>query len=406
MTILVLNAGSSSLKYQLFAFKADGTHEVLSKGGVERIGLAGSFVAHKGRGGAEIRIDGDIAGHTDALKKVFAALCDKDCGVISGVGDISAFGHRILHGGEDFSSSVILTEENLEKCAKNIDLGPLHMPANLACVEACKKLKSDIPNVGVFDTAFHSTMSKTAYMYAVPYSYYTDYKIRRYGFHGTSHRYVSGQAADYLKKAGCKTSRIVTCHLGNGSSVAAVKDGKAADTSMGLTPLEGLVMGTRSGDIDPAVIEFISRKTGESISEILTVLNKKSGVLGISGVSSDFRDISAAAAAGNERAELALSVFAYHVKKYIGSYAAVLNGLDAVVFTGGVGENSADMRARITKDLDGIGIRLDEAANKSIARGVLSEISKAGEAVRILVIPTDEELVIAKETYELVGGCA
>ncbi|MDR2091412.1 MAG: acetate kinase [Clostridiales bacterium] len=403
MTILVLNAGSSSLKYQLFRFE-NGAHAVLAKGVVERIGLNGSFVGHKGKDGAEVRIDGAIANHTDALKKVFAALTDKDYGVISGVSDISAFGHRILHGAEDFNASVLMTEENLQKCRKNIDLGPLHMPPNLACVDACRELARDTPNAAVFDTAFHSTMDKTAFMYAIPYEYYTDYKIRKYGFHGTSHRYVSGEAIKYMEKIGKNPSRIITCHLGNGSSIAAVKDGKVIDTSMGLTPLEGLMMGTRSGDLDPAVIEFIAVKTGKNLAETINILNKKSGVLGVSGVSSDFRDLSAAAEEGNERAELALGMFAYRVKKYIGSYFAALNGADAIVFTGGIGENSVKMRERILKGLCGLGVKFCAERNLSAKRGEISEINAADSEIKILVIPTDEELVIARETFELTAG--
>jgi acetate kinase len=401
MTVLVLNAGSSSLKYQLFSFK-NGAHDVLARGVVERIGLKGSFVAHKGRGGAEVRLEGDVANHVDALKKVFAALTDKNYGVISNVSDISAFGHRVLHGAEDFSASVLMTEENIAKCRKNIDLGPLHMPPNLACVDACRELAKGTPNVAVFDTAFHSTMEKCAFMYAIPYEYYTDYKIRKYGFHGTSHRYVSTEAAKYMEKIGKSPSKIITCHLGNGSSIAAVKDGRVIDTSMGLTPLEGLMMGTRSGDIDPAVIEFIADKTGKNLAEIINILNKKSGVFGVSGVSSDFRDLAAAAEEGNERAELALEMFAYRVKKYIGSYLAALNGADAVVFTGGIGENSFKMRERILSGLCGLGIKFCSERNLSAKRGEISEINTDCSETKILVIPTDEELVIARETFELI----
>jgi acetate kinase len=276
------------------------------------------------------------------------------------------------------------------------------MPPNLACVDACRELAKNTPNVAVFDTAFHSTMDKTAFMYAIPYEYYTDYKIRKYGFHGTSHRYVSMEAIKYMEKIGKSPSRIITCHLGNGSSIAAVKDGKVIDTSMGLTPLEGLMMGTRSGDIDPAVVEFIAGKTGKSLTETIGVLNKKSGVLGVSGVSSDFRDLAAAAEEGNERAELALGMFAYRVKKYIGSYLAALNGADAVVFTGGIGENSAKMRERILSGLCGLGVRLCTERNFSAKRGVVSEINADSSQTKILVIPTDEELVIARETFDLV----
>ncbi|MDR2046291.1 MAG: acetate kinase [Clostridiales bacterium] len=401
MTILVLNAGSSSLKYQLFKFE-NGSHSVLAKGTVERIGIKNSLVTHEVTGGARLEISGDVAGHNDALKKVFGALTDKEYGVISKISDISAFGHRILHGAEDFDASVILTGENIEKCKKNTELGPLHMPANLACVNACRELCKDTPNAGVFDTAFHSTMGKTAYMYALPYEYYADYKIRKYGFHGTSHRYVSAEAIKYLDGAGARSSRLITCHLGNGSSLAAVKDGKVIDTSMGFTPLEGLAMGTRSGDIDPAVIEFIIRKTGKNISEILEILNKKSGVLGISGVSSDFRDISDAAGGGNERAELALAMFAYRVKKYIGAYTAALNGADGIVLTGGIGENSVKMRTRILTGLDGLGIIFDEEKNRTAKRGTVFEINADASRTKILVIPTNEELVIARETFELV----
>ncbi|MDR1905637.1 MAG: acetate kinase [Clostridiales bacterium] len=402
MIILVLNAGSSSLKYQLFDFD-EHKRDVLSKGTVERIGIPKSLITHKGKDGAEIKIEGDISGHTEALQKVFDALCDKDYGVLVSISDISAFGHRVLHGAEDFNASVVMTDKNINICKGNIELGPLHMPANIACIEACKNLMRDTPNVGVFDTAFHSSMGKTAYMYAIPYEYYEKYKVRKYGFHGTSHRYVSGEAVKYLKSKGEKYSRIITCHLGNGSSIAAVKDGKVEDTSMGLTPLEGVSMGTRSGDLDPAVIEFIMQKTGQSISEMLNVLNKKSGVLGISGVSSDFRDISTAAANGNERAELALGMFAYRVKKYIGSYIAALNGVDAIVLTGGIGENSTDMRARILGGMDGLGVEFDEKKNRECKRGAISEINGNLSKVKLLVIPTDEELVIARETYELLS---
>ena len=401
MLILVLNAGSSSLKYQLFDFSG-GARGVLSKGTVERIGIKDSLITHKGKGGVERKLSGDIESHTEALKMVFKALCDPEYGVIKSADDLSAFGHRVLHGAEDFNSSVILTRENLEKCERNIELGPLHMPANLSCVYACMALKKDIPNVAVFDTAFHSTMDRAAYMYALPYEYYTDYKIRKYGFHGTSHRYVSQAAADFLRLKKKKYSKIITCHLGNGSSIAAVKDGSVADTSMGLTPLEGLPMGTRSGDIDPAVIEFIMRKTGMGISDTLSVLNKKSGVLGVSGISSDFRDVSEAARSGNQRAELALSMFAYRVKKYVGSYMAALDGVDSIVFTGGIGENSHDMRRRILSGLEGLGIELDQDKNTSVKRGEIAEINRAGAKVSILIVPTDEELVIARETYDLV----
>ncbi len=392
MNILVINAGSSSLKYQLVDMD---TEAVLAKGLVERIGIPNSVLKH--RGSKEITMEKDIIrDHNEAIALVIAALTDSGYGVVKSLKEINAVGHRVVHGGESFSASQLITQDVLQAIEDYVDLAPLHNPANIMGIKACMAAMPGVAQVAVFDTAFHQTMPSKAYIYGLPYEAYQNNKVRRYGFHGTSHRYVSEKAAEIL--GGAEGTRIVTCHLGNGSSIAAIKDGKCVDTSMGLTPLEGLVMGTRCGDMDPAIIKFLMGKTGMTIDEIDDYLNKKSGVLGISGVSSDFRDLTAAADEGNVRAELALEVFGYRIQKYIGSYAAAMGGLDCVVFTAGIGENDISMRARILKDLAFMGIDFDEEANNG--RGY-REITKSESKVRVFVIPTDEEMMIAKDTKTL-----
>jgi len=400
MNILVINAGSSSLKYQLIDMKTEG---VIAKGICERIGTAGSKLAHKGAGGAEVEINVPMPDHNAAIQLVLDALTDKAHGVIKSMNDIDAVGHRVVHSAEDFDRSVLIDDTVLAVCEKNADLAPLHVPANIMGIRACKKVMTKTPMAAVFDTAFHSTMPPRAFMYAIPYEAYADLKVRRYGFHGTSHMFVAQGAAAYLKKP-IEKLKIVTCHLGNGSSITAVDGGKSVDTSMGFTPLEGVPMGTRSGDIDPAAVEFLAAKTGMSLSETINYLNKKSGVLGVSGVSSDFRDLTQAEKAGNKRANLALDLFAYRVKKCIGAYAAAMNGLDCVVFTAGVGENAWDVRARILSDMGFLGIDFDPDANKNFARGVVFELTKKSSRVKALIVPTNEELVIARETAKLVKG--
>ena len=393
MKILVINAGSSSLKYQLIDMENE---SVVAKGACERIAIEGSKLEHK-VGDKCVVVEQYMPDHTAALQLVLNALTDKEHGAVKSVDEIGAVGHRILHSAEDFKGTVLVTDETIAICEKNTPLGPLHMPANIACVKACREILKGKPMGMVFDTAFHSTMPKKAYMYGVPYDAYTNWQVRKYGFHGTSHKYVSGEARKYLGRDDVK---IVTCHLGNGSSLAAVKDGLCVDTSMGFTPLEGLVMGTRSGDIDPAVIEYIMDKSGMDIHQTLNYLNKKSGVLGISGVSSDFRDLAKAAGEGNERAALALDMFAYRVQKYIGAFAAAMGGLDCIVFTGGIGENDKKMRERIMNGLDFLGANFDKEKNENAPRGTIAELNDGGK-VKILVIPTNEELVIARETLAL-----
>ncbi|HCP14326.1 MAG TPA: acetate kinase [Peptococcaceae bacterium] len=396
MKALVINCGSSSLKYQLF----DMTDEsVLAKGLVERIGLPGSILIHR-PGEAKVEIKDEIEDHAKAISLVLKALTDKEHGVVKSLDEISCIGHRVVHGGESFSGSVAITPAVLQALEANIELAPLHNPPNIMGINACTELMPNTPQVGVFDTAFHQTMPAEAYIYALPYEYYEKYKVRRYGFHGTSHRFVTERAVEMLGKP-IKESKIVTCHLGNGASITAVKGGKSIDTSMGLTPLEGLVMGTRCGDIDPAIIEFIMNKDKISIAQMSNILNKKSGVLGISGVSSDFRDIEGAAEKGNKRAQLALDRFAYVVKKYIGSYIAAMDGVDAIVFTAGLGENSATMRTKVCSGLSFLGIEIDEAKNK--IRGEEMEITTADSKTKVFVIPTNEELMIARDTVEITG---
>ena len=392
MKILVVNAGSSSLKYQLFDMD---TESVIVKGGAERIGIPGSVLTQKANG-KETVIEKDMPNHKVAMQLVLDALVHPEYGVIRSMSEIDAVGHRVLHSGGDFDRSVLLNDEVLKICKKNAELGPLHMPANILGMEACREVMPDTPMALVFDTAFHATMPPHAYLYAIDYDDYKKYKIRRYGFHGTSHKYVSQEAIRYLGVPAEQT-KIVTCHLGGGSSISAVLGGKCADTSMGFTPLAGVPMGTRSGDIDPAVLEYLAEKKGYSVADCVTYLNKKSGVAGISGVSSDFRDLTKAAAEGNERAALALDVFAYGVKKYIG-------GLDCLVFTAGIGENTWQVRKMICDGMDYLGIRIDEARNEQKNDGSIHDITADGSRVKVLVIPTNEELVIARETKELVEG--
>ena len=397
MKILVVNAGSSSLKYQLIDMD---TEVAIAKGGCERIGIKGSNLKHKSLKGETI-IEKDMPNHKVAVQIVLKALVDPDIGVISSMDEIGAVGHRVVHSGEDFNKSVILTEEVMKVCEKNAELAPLHMPANITGINACKEVMPNTPMVGVFDTAFHSTMPDYAYMYAIPYEDYQKYKIRRYGFHGVSHKYVANEAANYLN-TDIKKMKIITCHLGNGSSITAVDGGNSIDTSMGFTPLEGLPMGTRCGNIDPEVIRFISQKKGLSLIEVLDYLNKKSGVAGISGVSSDFRDLEKASLEGNYRAQLALEVFTYQCKKYIGSYAAAMGGLDCLVFTAGIGENTISVRSDIVKGLEFLGINIDSAKNNTKNNGAIRDITAKGSKVKVLIVPTNEELVIARETKELV----
>lgn len=398
MNILVINAGSSSLKYQLINMTDE---SVMAKGNCERIGIDGSVLKHSANGHDKVEIEKPMKDHTDAIKMVLDALCDPQYGVISSLSEISAVGHRVVHGGEMFNGSVIITEDVKDAIRACFELAPLHNPANLIGIEACEKaIGKDVPQVGVFDTAFHQTMPKYAYMYGLPYEEYTKNKIRKYGFHGTSHKYVSQRAAAMLGRP-IEELKIVTCHLGNGSSIAAVKGGKSIDTSMGFTPLDGLVMGTRSGQIDPAIIPYMMKKNHMSALDVDKELNKESGVLGISGISSDFRDLTAAAHEGNERAQLALDMFTYNVKSYIGSYAAAMGGVDAVVFTAGIGENTAEVRRDSVAGLEFLGIAIDEEKNK--VRGQEADISKDGMPVRTLVIPTNEELMIARDTQRLVS---
>jgi len=396
MKILVINTGSSSLKYQLI----DMTNEsVLAKGLCDRIGIDNSFLKHTKIGSDPVVIEKDMGNHKMAMQEVIKALTDKKLGVISDMSEISAVGHRVVHGGEKFHDSVLIDDEVIKAIKDCIELAPLHNPPNIVGIEACKQIMPNTPMVAVFDTAFHQTMPRYAYLYALPYEIYEKYGVRKYGFHGTSHKYVAHRAAAMLKRP-IEELKLITCHLGNGASVCAVKYGKSVDTSMGFTPLAGLAMGTRSGTIDPAVISFLMEKENMSVKEINDFLNKKSGVLGISGVSSDFRDIHAAADEGNERAQLAIDIFCYRVKKYIGEYAAVMGGLDAVIFTAGIGENNGIVRAQILKDMEYLGIFFDPEKNK--VRGQEIDISAPGAKVRTLVIPTNEELAIARETLKLV----
>jgi len=394
MKVLVINCGSSSLKYQLIDMSNE---NVLAKGLVERIGIEGSVLKHE-IGKDKVEIEKPMSNHKVALGLVLDALVDETHGAIKSMKEIAAVGHRVVHAGEKFSGSVLINDEVLKALEECIDLAPLHNPPNIMGITACQELMPNVPMVGVFDTAFHQTMPKSAYIYPLPYELYEKYKVRKYGFHGTSHRYVSERAALMLNKK-IEDIKLVTCHLGNGASLAAVDGGKSVDTSMGFTPLEGLVMGTRCGDIDPAIIKFLMDKEGISINEVDNIMNKKSGVLGISGVSSDFRDIENAAAEGNERAQLALEKFGVRVKKYIAAYAAVMGGVDAIVFTAGLGENSASNREEICKGLEFMGVSIDAVKNNVRGKEVI--VSKDDSKVKVMVIPTNEELMIARDTQEI-----
>ncbi|NLV76388.1 MAG: acetate kinase [Tissierellia bacterium] len=397
MNILVINCGSSSLKYQLINMDNE---EVLAKGLVERIGIEGSRVKHRTTGKEEVVIEEPMEDHRKALELVLNALINPNYGAIKSMDEIGAVGHRVVHGGEKFANSVLIDDEVMKALNDSIDLAPLHNPPNIMGIEACKALMPDTPMVGVFDTAFHQTIPMSNYIYPLPYELYEKYGIRKYGFHGTSHKYVSLRAAEMLDKD-IEKLNIVTCHLGNGASVCAVQAGKSIDTSMGITPLEGLAMGTRSGDVDPAIIPFIMEKEGLTFDEVNELLNKKSGVLGISGISSDFRDLEEAASKGNKRAQLAIDVFCNRVKKYIGAYAAIMCHVDALVFTAGIGENSISIREKICEGLECIDIRIDKELNK--VRGKEAIINKDLTSTAILVIPTNEELMIARDTLEIVN---
>ena len=395
MKILVLNCGSSSIKYALYNMD---DKSVMTSGGAERVGMEGSFVKVKLADGSKKEIMHDIPEHTEGVKFIFSLLTDEKIGVIKDLKEIDAVGHRMVHGGEKFNKSVLLTEEVLDAFEECIDLAPLHNPANLKGVRAISELMPGLPQVGVFDTAFHQTMPKQAYMYALPYRLYKQYGVRRYGFHGTSHRYVSQRVCEFLD-VNPKGKRIITCHIGNGASIAAIQDGKCVDTSMGLTPLEGLMMGTRAGDVDGGAITFLAKKLDLDADGMSNLLNKQSGVLGITGESSDMRDVENAAAEGNERAQLALDMYFYRIKKYIGAYAAAMGGVDIIVFTAGVGENQVGMREEVCKGLEFLGVKFD--AEKNNFRGEERVISTDDSKVTVCVIPTDEELMIATDTMNL-----
>ena len=398
MKVLVINCGSSSLKYQIL----DMTHEsLMCKGLVERIGMDGSVITHEMIGMDKVKTEVPMKDHKDAIEQVLKAVQDPETGVVASMDEIGAVGHRVVHAGEKYASSVLITEEVIKALEECVELAPLHNPPNLLGIAACQELMPDTPMVAVFDTAFHQTMPPESYIYAIPYEYYQKYRIRRYGFHGTSHKYVAERAAKILN-TDLGDLKLITCHLGNGASVSAIKRGKCIDTSMGFTPLEGLVMGTRSGDIDPAIVTYIREKENLPQGKVNEILNKKSGVLGISGVSSDFRDIEAAVEEGNERAALALKVFAHKVRFYIGAYIAEMNGVDAIIFTAGVGENDAMMREIICNNLGNLGIKLDPVKNK--IRGKETIISADDARVKLIMIPTNEELMIARDTYNIVTG--
>lgn len=396
MKILIINCGSSSLKYQVMDMSNE---TIIGKGLVERIGIEGSRIVHKVKGADDYIVEAPMANHKEAIKYVFEALVHEKYGVIKSLDEISGIGHRVLHGGEKLTQTVLVTEEVKEIIKENIKFGPLHNPGNLMGIEACEEIAPGKPNVAVFDTAFHQTMPDYAYMYAIPYEYYEKYAIRKYGFHGTSHKYIASRLPEVM---GVEKEKInfVNCHLGNGSSLAAIKAGKCYDTTMGLTPLEGLVMGTRSGDLDPTVMTFLMDQENLTAQEMNQILNKKSGVLGVSGLSSDFRDLEEAADNGNKRAKLALDMFIFRVKRFLGAYMAELDGCDAIVFTGGIGENSATMRAAICENLEHLGVKID--LEKNNVRGKEQLISTEDSKVKVYVIPTNEEVMIARDTLALI----
>ncbi len=396
MKVLVINAGSSSLKYQLIDME---TITVLAKGLCERIGIDGSNLQHKNLvKGISEKVESKMENHADAIRMVIDALTDAEYGVIKSMDEIGAVGHRVVHGSEYFAGSCVIDGKVMEALKMCIPVAPLHNPPNITGIEACEKIMPGVKQVAVFDTAFQQTIPKNAYMYALPYEYYEKYKIRKFGFHGTSHRFVSAEAAKMLGKP-IEDLKIITCHLGNGSSVAAVDHGKCVDTSMGFTPLDGVVMGTRTGSMDPAVVTFLMENAGMTAKEVDNLMNKKSGVFGISGISSDFRDLSAAAESGNDRAQLALDMFTYSVTKLIGAYAAAMGGVDAVVFTAGIGENDGAIRAKVVENLGFMGIKVDPEKNR--VRGEAVDVTADGAAVKTLVIPTNEELMIALDTQRL-----
>ena len=397
MKILVLNCGSSSIKYALYNMD---DKSVMTSGGAERVGLDGAFVKVKLANGEKKQIMHDMPEHTEGVKFIFSLLTDPEIGVIKSLKEIDAVGHRMVHGGEKFAKSVVITPEVIKAFEEVSDLAPLHNPANLKGIRAVEELMPGLPQVGVFDTAFHQTMPAYSYMYALPYEVYEKFAVRRYGFHGTSHRYVSARVCEFLG-VDYKKQRIITCHIGNGGSLAAVKDGKCLDTTMGLTPLEGIMMGTRSGDVDGGAVTFLQKKLGLNPDQMSDLLNKKSGVAGVSGVGSDMRDLEAAVAAGNERAKLATDMYNYKIKKYVGAFAAAMGGVDIIVFTAGVGENQASMRAAVCRDMEFMGVKVDEALNATI-RGKEAVISTPDSKVKVVVIPTDEELMIASDTAALV----
>ncbi|MDO4189028.1 MAG: acetate kinase [Lachnospiraceae bacterium] len=396
MNVLVINCGSSSLKYQLI--NSD-SKEVLAKGLCERIGIDGSAITHQPAGKDKITNEIPMPDHKKAVELVIEALTDPVNGVVKSLDEIDAVGHRVVHGGEKFAEATVITDDVIKAIEECNDLAPLHNPANLIGIDACKALMPNVPMVAVFDTAFHQTMPAKAYLYGIPYEYYEKYRVRRYGFHGTSHAFVSKRAAEILGKD-YNNFKVIVCHLGNGASISAVNNGKCVDTSMGLTPLEGLIMGTRSGDIDPAIIEFICKKENLSVEEMNTVLNKKSGVLGLSGISSDFRDLVTASEEGNQRATDTLATYSYNVAKYVGSYIAALNGVDAIVFTAGVGENNAAVRKAVSEYFKYLGVEIDDEKNK--IRGEEIILSKDSSPVKVMVVPTNEELAICEETVALV----
>ena len=395
MKIFVVNCGSSSIKYQLIDMNDE---SVIAKGLVERIGIEGSVLTHTPAGKHKVRLESEIPDHVDGIKKVLAALVDPNHGVIKSMDEIDAVGHRVVHGGEIFSESVVINDEVLAKIEGLSDMAPLHQPPNVAGIRACQKLMPNTPQVAVFDTAFHQTMPPVAYMFGVKYEEYEKYGIRKYGFHCTSHRFVAARAAEMLGKDIADT-KIITCHLGNGSSITAVDGGKSVDTSMGFTPLDGVLMGTRTGSIDPAVVPILMSKKGLDAAAMDKYMNKECGVLGVSGVSSDFRDLEDAAAKGNDKAQLALDMFCYQVKRYIGAYAAAMGGVDAIVFTAGVGENDITTRAKVCAGLEFLGVKID--ADRNNVRGKDTEISAADSKVKVFLIPTNEELVIARDTNRL-----
>ncbi len=396
MNILVLNCGSSSIKFELFDMKRE---KVLSTGIVEKVGMKGSFLMLKKTDGKKVKFEGDVLDHKIGVEYILGVISSKKHGALKSLNEISAVGHRVVHGGEDFSGSVFINKEVIKVLEKNIELAPLHNPANLKGIYALKNLLPEVPQVAVFDTAFHQSMKPHVFMYGIPYSLYKKYKIRRYGFHGTSHRYVSSRVCEILNKKS-DNIKIISCHLGNGASLAAIKNGKSLDTSMGFTPVEGLIMGTRSGDLDIGALTFIMRKEEIGLETSSILVNKFSGMLGVTGVSSDMREIEEKAEEGNERAKLGLKMYAYRVKKYIGAYAAALGGADVLIFTGGIGENAVELRQDICNGLEFAGIELDSEKNKT--RGKEAVISSENSKTKIVVVPTNEELVIAKDTFEIV----